>query len=274
MIVSEKNRAQNCLTTCNYKLDAVFSDVFGTSAVRILDKLIESGNADFDIASLLHKRCKATVDEVKAALDGEFSSSQAEKLRLIRLHLNYLIALKESLEEFILELAFPFIDQVCLLMSVPGVGNPFTAIRILAEIGADMSVFETSKQLCSWAGLTPQNNESANKKKTTRISRAGAFLKPLLVQIALAIVKSNKHPEHKDKYQALKKRRGHKKAVIAIARRILTAIWHILSKNVVYNPELYRKADIPTVKRVLTPEQAFALLRSKGYQIAEPAPVA
>ena len=271
MIVSEKNRAQNCLTTCNFKLDAVFSDVFGSSATRILDKLIESGNADFDIASLLNKHCKATVEDVKNALDGEFSTSQAEKLRLIRLHMNYLIALKDSLEEFILGLAFPFIDQVCLLMSVPGVGNPFTAIRILAEIGADMSVFETSKQLCSWAGPTPQNNESANKKKTTRISRAGAFLKPLLVQIALAVVKSNKHLEHKNKYQALKKRRGHKKAIIAIARRLLTAIWHILSKNVEYNPELYRKAEKPPANRVLTPEQAFAFLRSKGYQILEPA---
>ena len=110
MLTSEKNRGQNCLTLCNFKLDAVFSDVFGASATRILDRLIESGNADFDIESLLHKRCKASVEDIKAALDGEFSHSQAEKLRLIRLHLNYLSALKDTLEAFILDLAEPFMQ--------------------------------------------------------------------------------------------------------------------------------------------------------------------
>ena len=149
-----------------------------------------------------------------------------------------------------------------------------TAIRILAEIGTDMSVFETAKKLCSWAGVTPQNNESAGKKKTTRISRAGAYLKPLLVQIALAVSSSAKHPEIKDKYQALKKRRGHKKAIIAIARRLLTAIWHMLNKNEAYNADLYRKANNPPASRQLTPEQAFALLRSRGFQIIEPEPAA
>ena len=92
-----------------------------------------------------------------------------------------------------------------------------------------------------------------------------------MVQIALAVSKSAKHPEIRDKYQALKKRRGHKKAVIAIARRLLTAIWHMISKGELYNADLYRKAEKLPNDRVLTPEQAFALLRSKGYQIAEPA---
>jgi len=96
------------------------------------------------------------------------------------------------------------------------------------------------------------------------------FTKHALVQIALAVSKSAKHPEIRDKYQALRKRRGHKKAVIAIAHRLLAAIWHMLSKNEAYNPYLYNKADKPPANRVLTPEQAFALLRSKGFQIIEP----
>jgi len=120
-----------------------------------------------------------------------------------------------------------------------------------------------------WAGLTPQNNESANKKKTTRIARAGAFLKPLLVQCTLAAVSSNKYPWLKDKYRALKKRRGHKKAVIAIARKLLAAIWNMLVKNEPYNHELHQKSAPPPQNRVLTPEQAFALLRQYGYQIAD-----
>ena len=231
MVTSEKNRSQNCLTTCNYKLDAVFPDVFGKSASRILDNLIALGNSDFDITPLLHKRCKASVDEIQAALDGEFSFAQSEKLKIIRKHMEHLESLKETLENLIYQLADKYQSEITLLLSVPGISSPLTAVRILAEIGTDMSVFETAKKLCSWAGVTPQNNESAGKKKTTRISRAGAYLKPLLVQIALAVSKSAKHPEIGDKYKALKKRRGHKNAVIAISRRLLTAIWHMLSKG-------------------------------------------
>ena len=267
---SEKNRGQNCLTVCNFKLDDVFSDVFGASATRIIDQLLKLGHSNFDIAPLLDKHCKATVKQVEAALDGELSLAQAEKLKLIRQHMKSLANLKSALENLLFQLTEKFKPQIDLLMTVPGIATPLTAIRILAEIGVDMSVFETSKHLCSWSGLTPQNNESANKKKTTRISHAGTYLKPLLVQIALAVSKSKKHPELKGKYQNLKKRRSHKKATIAVARKLLTAIWHILSKNVPYNANLYNKADKPPVDRVLTPEQAFALLRSKGYEIVIP----
>jgi len=269
MCTSEKNRAQNCLTVCNFKLDAVFSDVFGLSASRIIEKLIEHGNSDFDFASLIDGRCKSTAEEVEAALEGELNFAQTEKLKFIRQHMDSLSNLKGALESLILQLASKYQPQIELLLTVPGIREPLTAIRILAEIGADMSVFETSKQLCSWAGLTPQNNESAGKKKTTRIGRAGVYLKPLLVQIALAVSKSDKHVELKSKYQILKKRRGGKKATIAIARKLLTAIWHILSKNEVYNAELYHKADKPPVNRELTPEQAFSLLRRQGYIIKD-----
>lgn len=118
-------------------------------------------------------------------------------------------------------------------------------------------------------GLTPQNQESAGKKKTTRIGRAGAFLKPLLVQCALAVGKSDKHPELRNKYLALKKRRGGKKAVIAIARKLLTAIWHILSKSEAYSAELYKQTDEPPVVRQLTTAQAVAFLRNKGFVILD-----
>ena len=177
--------------------------------------------------------------------------------------------LQTTLESTVTQLAAPYQPQIDLLMTVPGIGSQFTAIRILAEIGVDMSVFESAKQLCNWAGIAPQNNESGNKKKTTRIARAGAFLKPLLVQCSLAAVSSNKHPWLKDKYQALKKRRGHKKAVIAIARKLLAAIWNMLAKNEKYNHELHQKSDLPPANRMLTPEQAFALLKKQGFIITE-----
>jgi len=269
MTSSEKNRAQNCLTVCNFKLDAVFSNVFGKSATRVLDTFLEYGNSDFDLSSLIHKGCKATDEEIRAALDGEFTPAQSDKLNLIRQHMENLEVLKSALESLILKLAEPYQPQIELLLTVPGISESLTAVRILAEIGADMSVFETSKQLCSWAGLTPQNQESAGKKKTTRIARAGAYLKPLLVQIALAVSSSDKHIELKSKYQALKKRRGGKKATIAIARKLLTAAWHMLSKNEAYNAELYHNVDKPPASRELTTAQAIALLRRKGFVIVD-----
>ena len=98
-----------------------------------------------------------------------------------------------------------------------------------------------AKHLCSWAGLTPQNDESAGKKHSVRISRAGVYIKPLLVQCSNAVVRSDKHPEIKGRYLSIRKRRGHKRAIIAIARMLLTAIYHILKKDEPYNPLALQK---------------------------------
>ncbi len=172
---------------------------------------------------------KATDDEVLAAVDGEICPEQAEKLRIIRSHMDSLEACRLNTESVILALAEKYIPQINLITTVSGI-QTFAAIGILSEIGADMSVFQTSGHLCSWAGLTPQNNESAGKKKTTRISRAGAYIKPLLVQCALCAIRAKSNPEIRRRYLSIKKRRGHKKAIIAIARMLLTAIYNILKK--------------------------------------------
>lgn len=120
------------------------------------------------------------------------------------------------------------------------------------------------------AGLTPQNNESAGKKKTTRISRAGAYIKPLLVQCALCAIRAKLFPEVRNRYLALKKRRGHKKAIIAIARMLLTAIYNMLKKNEPYNPELYRQADRPPTHREVSVEEAIFILQRQGYLVTAP----
>ena len=115
--------------------------------------------------------------------------------------------LRDALQKLIFKLAEPYSRQTELLLTVPGISDPMTAIRVIAEIGADMRQFESSKHLCSWAGLTPQNNESANKKKTTRIGKAGQYLKPLLIQCAIAASnpRSKLYPEILAKYQILKR---------------------------------------------------------------------
>jgi len=265
----EKNRAQNCLTVSNIKLDDVFSDVFGKAASAITERLLES-NEPFDVKPYLTKGIKASPEEIQLAVDGVMCANQAEKLRIIRSHMDSLQLCKANLESAILSIAEKFLPQINLVLTVPGI-QTFAAVAVIGEIGVDMSVFETSRHLCSWAGLAPQNDQSAGKKKTTRISRAGAYIKPILVQCALAAIKSNKHTEVRNRYQAIKKRRGHKKAIIAIARMLLTAIYNILKKNEPYNAELYRQSDKPPVSREVTVEQAIFIIQRQGYSVTAPA---
>lgn len=265
----EKNRAQNCLTVSNIKLDDVFSDVFGKAASAITARLLES-NEPFDVTPYLTRGIKASVEDIQNAVDGEMCAEQAEKLRIIRSHMDNLELCKMNLESLILTVVEKYLPQLNLVLTVPGI-QAFSAIAVISEIGVDMSVFPTSKHLCSWAGLAPQNNESAGKKKTTRISRAGAYIKPLLVQCSNAAIKSNKHPEIKNRYLSLKKRRGHKKAIMAIARMLLTTIYNILKKSEPYNSDLYRKADLPPAHREVCVDQAIFILQRQGYLITAPA---
>ena len=264
----EKNRAQNCLTVSNIQLDQVFSDVFGKSASAITEQLLKHPNGDFDVAPFVDRRVKAPLPDIKAAIEGYLCFQQAEKLHLIRQHLDSLRIYKASLEVLIDKCSSQFQPQIELVMTVPGIQR-FSAISIISEIGSDMSVFPTAKHLCSWAGLVPQNDQSAGKKKTTRISRAGAYIKPLLVQCSLAALVSKKHPEIRERYTMLKKRRGHKKAIIAICRMLLTSIYAIIKKAEPYDPSHYRAFDATPVSRAITPEQAFLLARRLGYYVVK-----
>jgi transposase len=265
----ETNRARNCLTVSNLKLDDVFSDIFGKSAGAIIDRILENPNEPFDVEPFVSKKCKAPIEAIQAAVDGEMCSEQVQKLQIIRSHLNDLGKAKAYLDSVILTLAEKFQPQVNLVSTVPGIKS-FSAIAIIAEINVDMSVFISAKHLCSWAGLSPQNNSSAGKKKTTRISRAGAYIKPLLVQCANAVVRSDKHPEIRNRYLKLKKRRGHKRAIIAIARMLLVAIYNILKKNESYNADLYKKSDVPPKTTDMSVDSAIRVLQSKGYAVSPP----
>ena len=265
--VGEKNRAQNCLTVSNIKLDDVFSDVFGKASTNIVSRLLENPSEPItDVSGFRTKGMKATDAEILAAVDGKICPEQAEKLRIIRSHMDCLELCRLNTESVILSVAEKYMPQINLVSTVPGI-QTLAAIGVLSEIGVDMSVFPTSKHLCSWAGLTPQNNESAGKKKTTRISRAGAYIKPLLVQCALCAIRKKNNPEIRNRYLSIKKRRGHKKAIIAIARMLLTAIYNILKKNEPYNPELYCRANTPPEHRTVSVEEAIFILQRQGYLV-------
>jgi transposase len=264
---SEKNRTQNCLTVSNIQLANVVSDTFGKSSIAIIERILENPlDTNFDVIPLIHGSMRAKASDLQLAIDGMITPEQALKLTIIRQHYDNLELCKLNLEQVILALTDPFQKELNLVATVPGI-KPFSAIAIISEIGVDMSVFPTAKHLCSWAGLTPQNNESAGKKKSVRISRAGVYIKPLLVQCANAVVTSEKHPEIRNRYLSMRRRRGHKRAIIAITRMMLTAIYQILKKSEPYNAELYKKADVLPLHREVTVEQAVFLLQRQGYTI-------
>ncbi|ASS90693.1 IS110 family transposase [Aeribacillus pallidus] len=265
---SEKNRLQNSLTVSNIQLGNVVSDTFGKSSMNIIEKLLKNPlDTSFDIEPLIHGSMKSKLPELELAIDGFITPEQAEKLKVMKQHYEDLQSRKADLEKIILSLAASYTEEMNLILTVPSFKNIFSAIAVVSEIGVNMDVFPTAKHLCSWAGLTPTNNESAGKKKSVRISRAGCYIKPLLVQCATAVVKSEKHPEIRNRYLKLKKRRGHKRAIIAIARMLLTAIYNILKKKEPYNPNLYKKADVLPVNREITVEQALLLAKSQGFRI-------
>ena len=192
---------------------------------------------------------------------------QAGKLKIIKAHYENLESRKAELEELILALAAPYQQELAILQTAPGIRSDFTAIGIISEIGTNMEAFLSAKHLCSWAGLTPTNNESAGKKKSVRVSKAGCYIKPLLVQCANAVIKSNKHPEIRNRYLRIKKRRGHKKAIIAVARMLLTALYHML-KTVRIIMRNFTGNQIPLpVDREITVEQAIIIARNQGYKI-------
>lgn len=261
---SEKNRLQNCLTVSNIQLGNVVSDTFGKSAQAILDKLLENpADTSFDLEPLVYKSLKKKLPELRDAIDGFITPEQAGKLKIIKDHYENLESRKAELEELILALAAPYQQELTILQTAPGISSEFTAIGIISEIGTNMEAFPSAKHLCSWAGLTPTSNESAGKKKSVRVSKAGCYIKPLLVQCANAVVTSKKHPEMRNRYLRLKKRRGHKKAIIAIARMLLTALYHMLKNGENYNAELYQKSDLPPFNREITIEQALMIARTK-----------
>ena len=270
MIVGEKNRAQNCLTVSNLKLDDVFTDVFGKSSMSITKHILDHPGESFDVSEFVDRRCKTPIDVIQDAVDGAICPEQAVKLRACLAHIDELQAHKSAIEQEIRNLVESYDVALDLLRTIPGLdSNPMTAIAILSEIGGDMSVFPTAKNLVSWAGCCPRNDQSAGKVKSTRISRAGCYLKPLLVQISNALLRSKTHPEFRERYRRIKARRGHKKAIIAVCRMLLTAIWNVLSKLEPYTPDGFLQQRPVSEDKVITTSQALNLLRLRGYVIKD-----
>ena len=234
---SEKNRFTNALTVGNCKLDMVFSDIFGKSSQNIIDIILNNDSfSDEDIIRCLRKNCKSSKDDIISSITGiAFTHEQKLRIKIVKDHIDYLTNQINQLRDIVDTLVAPYEDYINLLITIPGVDRN-SAITILSEIGTDMSQFSSHYKLASWAGLAPGCNESAGKKKSVKISRAGVYLKPCLVEVAHCAVKDKTNTYYANKFNKISKRRGKKRAIIAIARKILVAIYHMLSTGEVWNP--------------------------------------
>lgn len=265
---SEKNRLQNILSTSNIQLASVVTDITGKSSLNIIHAFLHRPlTLVEDLPSLIHGRLSPKIPDIIDAMDGYMLEQQKSKLRIVLTQLENLNTTIALLEDEIIKLALPFTEWTDLLLSVPGFKSNITVITVLSEISNDMSQFPSAKHLCSWAGLTPQNNESAGKKKSVRISKAGAFLKPLLIQCALGVIASSKYPEFKNHYIQLKKRRGHKKALVAVARKIITAIYHMFTKMEEYVPFVHENFVRPK-HQTISIKDAIIFAESNGFKVA------
>ena len=270
---SEKNRFQNAFTVCNVALDSVVSDMFGKSATAITDYLTSDESFDPEhCVSLLRHSLKKKAEQVLESIEGfSIANEQKTRIRIVREHYDVIEKLIVKVDTCVNEMVAKYEGEINLLCTIPGIDRN-SAVTIISEIGTNMSQFGSSKRLCCWAGLTPGNNESAGKKKSVRISRAGVYLKPALVQVAHAAVKDTNNPYYKLKYEKIAKRRGKKRAIIAIARMILTAIYSMFCTGEVWNPVDLFKIDMPEHLKeqqlAKAIKQATRFLEKQGLSVA------
>ena len=248
---SEKNRFTNALTVSNCKLDMVFTDIFGKSSQSIIDIILNNDSfSDEDIISCVSKKCKSSSEDILSSVSGiQLSYEQKLRINIVKDHIDYLIKQINNLNDIIDNLIKPYESYIELLCTIPGIDRN-SAIGILSEISNDVSQFNSHYRLTSWAGLAPGCNESAGKKKSVKISRAGVYLKPYLVEVAHNAIKDKSNPYYANKYNKIVKRRGKKRAIIAIARKILVAIYHMFSTGEVWNPSDLASAETSDKDRI------------------------
>ena len=256
-------RIQKALEDANIKLDMVVTDILGLSGRRILQALIEGNRTPQAMAVLAHRRLQATGDQLQAALRGRM---QKHHRFLLKLHLDQIDALDaaiQSIDKEVEDNLEPFRTAQQMLSAIPGLSE-LSARIVLSEIGMDMSRFETAGHLISWAGLCPRNDESAGKRRSTRMRKGAPWLKTILIQCAWAAART-KASYFQAQYHRLRSRRGSKKAICAVAASLLTTIYHMLKNGTCYQDlgahHFDQQAKIRHVRRLV------ARLENLGYEV-------
>jgi len=225
-------RIQKTLEDANIKLDSVITDIIGVSGRKMIEALIAGERDPAKLASFADRRLKASQQTLRQVLRGRVT---AQHRFLLRLHLDQIDALDAAIARIDREVEasiVPFRTAVEQVRTVPGIKS-LAAQTILSEIGIDMSRFSSSGHLISWACICPRSDESAGKRRSTRIRKGSPWLKTTLVQCAWAATRK-KGSYLQAQYYRIRARRGPKKAIVAVAASILTGIYHMLKDGTMY----------------------------------------
>jgi transposase len=267
-------RIQKTLEEANIKLDSVISDIMGVSGRKMIEAMIAGDRNPSRLAALADRRIKATPKELYDALHGRLTDHHRFMLKLYLAQYDGLqkavVEIDQSVDAMITEIdavvetgQARFLSLISLLCTIPGVST-LSAITILAEISTDMSRFPTAGHMVAWAGLCPGQNESAGKRKSSRLRKGAPWLKTTMIQCAASAVKK-KDSYYKAQFNRLRSRRGPKTAICAVAASMLTAIHHMLKNGVEHHDlgvdHFDRRATDVKAKRLV------AQLTKLGYQV-------
>lgn len=239
-ITAQKNRIDKFLQSSGFRFTAFLSDTFGASGRNIIRHLIQNGSIDRDaLDKCLKTQTRKRIDQILVALNGSLSLHQCSFLAMAFGHLEALEAHRKAIEDAIANEILKHSEALNLLCSIPGI-DVTAAAAIIAEIGTDMSAFPDSQHICSWAGLSPGNNESAGKRKSAHINKGNPYLKSMLCEIGWVI--SGKRTLYLSGwYWRIKQRKGAKRATIALARKLLSLIYTMLKTGVPYNEDCFEQ---------------------------------
>ena len=229
---SHIQRLQKTLEDANIKLESVISDILGASGRAMVEALIAGESDPVKLAELAHRRIQAPPEKLQAALHGRVT---AHHRFLLRLHLRQVDGLSALISEIDQEAAVhltPFRTAVEQLMTVPGI-KELAAPTIVSEIGVDMSRFPSAGHLLSWARMCPRNDESAGKRRSSRLKKGANWLKTTMIQCAWAAART-KGSYFQAQFHGLQRRHGPKKAICAVAASLLTTIYHMLKDGTEY----------------------------------------
>lgn len=261
-VVEHPQRIQKVLETCNIKLASVASDILGKSGRAMLEAIVAGESDPSKLAELARGTLKAKKGTLIEALRGRVRDHHR---RLIATHLRLIDALRASIAEIEKQIEDdlrPFAKAVELLQTIPGIGST-AAQTIIAEVGDDMTRFPSAGHLRSWAGLCPRMDESAGKRRSTRLRKGNVWLKTMLVQCAWAAIR--KEGYLRALFLRIRSRQGAKKAIVAVAAAILTAVHGILRDLAPYRDlgaEHFTRHD-----RQRTASRLARRIRSLGYEI-------
>jgi transposase len=225
-------RIHKTLEDGNLKIESELSDILGKSGRAMLNAIIAGETDPVRLAALAHPNVKSSQAQLQEALRGRVTAHHRFLLKLHLAQIDRLDAAIATMDSEIKAHLAPFRSAVEIVSTIPGVG-PLSAQVIVSEIGTDMSRFPSAGHLLSWAGLCPRNNESAGKRRSTRLRKGAPWLKTMLIQCAWA-AKRTKDSYLRAQFLRLRSRRGPQKAICAVAASILTAAYHMLKDGTLY----------------------------------------